>query len=144
MVNDQKPSAIAPISPIDTATQDKPVDKEYTIWWDEKEEVLREKPCGDIDEAYAKSMSEELFKQANTKPGNVLVLTDMSDGGSATSAARKIFAEELKNKKYSKHAFFGLTTFTRILVSFIVRASGVQNVGYFPTEQEALKWLKRK
>ncbi|MDD4902313.1 MAG: STAS/SEC14 domain-containing protein [Patescibacteria group bacterium] len=114
----------------------------FKIWWDEKEGILREKPSGEIDEACAKSMVEELLRAANARPGKILVLTDMSEGGSASSRARKIFAKELKNEKYAKHAFFGFTIFTKVLVSFIARSAGVKNVGYFATEREALKWLK--
>lgn len=114
------------------------------IWWDEKEGVLREKPYGYIDEEYAKKEVEELLRVANSKPGKVLVLTDMTEGTSASSAARKVFSELLKNEKIAKHAFFGFTTLTRVLVSFIVKFSGAKNVGYFKTEEEALRWLKKE
>lgn len=121
---------------------DKTTDKGFKVWWDKKEGILREKPSGMINGACAKSMAAELLRVANTQPGRVLVLTDMSQGSSASSAARKIFAAELSNPKYAKHAFFGLTTFTRVLVSFIVRASGAKGVEYFATEAAALRWLK--
>lgn len=134
MANNQKPSTFTKSSK----------DNKFKIWWDDKENILREKPSGNINETCAKNMVTELFKLANTKPGKVLVLTDMSEGGSASSAARKIFAEELKNEKFARHAFFGLTMFIRVLVSFIVHASGVNNVAYFKSEDKALKWLKEK
>jgi hypothetical protein len=35
-----------------------------------------------------------------------------------------------------------MSTLTRVIVSFIVRASGAENAMFFATEEEALKWLK--
>jgi hypothetical protein len=47
----------------------------------------------------------------------------------------------LKSERIAKHAFVGMRTLTRVIVSFLIRASGAKNAMFFATE-EALKWLK--
>jgi UDP-N-acetylmuramyl pentapeptide synthase len=82
------------------------------------------------------------LKLAGSKPGKVLVLNDLREAGSASAGARKIYTQLMKNEKFEKGAFVGMKVLTRVIVSFITKFSGVNNVKYFETEEEAIKWLK--
>jgi hypothetical protein len=48
----------------------------------------------------------------------------------------------LKSDKIAQHAFVGMRTLTRVIVSFLTKASGAKNAMFFTTEEEALRWLK--
>ena len=48
----------------------------------------------------------------------------------------------LKSDKIAGYAFVGLRTLARVIVSFLLRASGAENARFFAAEDEALKWLK--
>jgi hypothetical protein len=51
-------------------------------------------------------------------------------------------AKMLKSDKIAQHAFVGMRTLTRVIVSFLTKASGAKNAMFFTTEEEALRWLK--
>jgi hypothetical protein len=116
---------------------------QYKVWWDEKEEIIRGKFSGDFDEEAAKNVAEAVTKLAENRQGGVLVLNDVIGAGTASSGARKVYAELGKNEKIERIAFIGLKTFTRVVVSFISVAAGKKNIAYFNNETEALKWLKQ-
>lgn len=117
----------------------------FKVWWDEENKILMSKCWGDnyADED-AKALAEETIKIAETRPGKILLLNDLSEARAASVGARKIFAQLAKNEKFLKNAFWGMKTLTRIMVSFVMKAAGTPNVKFFATEEEALKWLKEK
>jgi UDP-N-acetylmuramyl pentapeptide synthase len=117
-------------------------DEKFQVWWDEKEGIIRNKSRGDFEEEDAKKQMAELVEIVESKSGKVLVLNDLTEAGKASSGARKVYAQMLKSEGIAKHAFVGMSTLTRVIVSFIVRASGAENAMFFATEEEALKWLK--
>ena len=84
------------------------------------------------------------LKLINAWPANVLILHDLTEAGKASSRARKIYADLMKEKRIKKQAFVGMSTLTRVIVSFIMNFSGVKNARYFDTEKEALEWLKKE
>ena len=84
----------------------------------------------------------EILEIAESRPGKVLVLNDLTEAGKASSGARKVFAQMLELDKFARHAFVGMRTLTRVIVSFLVRASGAEYARFFASEEEALKWLK--
>ena len=119
---------------------------EYKIWWDEKEGILRGQIIGDQDEESAKRILEKSDKLTASLNGRgikvVNSLYDMSRAGTASSKARKIFAESFKKSTSSKTALFGGGVVQRTIAKFIFTFSGVKNMRYFDTEDEALRWLK--
>jgi hypothetical protein len=115
---------------------------EFKVRWDEKEGIIRNQSQGDFEEADARRQMAEILKIAESRPGKVLVLNDLTGAGKASSGARKIYAQVLRSEKIAKHAFVGMRTLTRVIVSFLLRASGAENAMFFATEEEALKWLK--
>jgi UDP-N-acetylmuramyl pentapeptide synthase len=118
--------------------------KKFRVWWDQKERIIRNKAWGDFDEQDAQAHAEQIINLINIHPGKVAILNDMTEAGKASSRARKIFVNLIKNKKLRKHAFVGKKTVPRVVVSFIINFAGVKNARYFSTENEALKWLKQR
>lgn len=114
----------------------------YKVWWDKKEGIIRNKAWGDFDEQDAKDQSNEIIQLINSRDGKLCLLNDLTDAGTASSGARKIYSSLLKNDKIKKRAFVGMKIVTRVIVSFIMNFSGVKNARYFATEKEALTWLK--
>jgi UDP-N-acetylmuramyl pentapeptide synthase len=114
----------------------------FKVWWDEKEDIIRNQSRGDFEAEDAKAQMAEILGIAESKSGKVLVLNDMTEAGKASSGARRVYAQMLKSEKIAKHAFVGMRTLTRVIVSFLTKASGAKNAMFFATEEEALKWLK--
>lgn len=117
-------------------------EEKFRVWWDEKEGIIRNQSRGDFEEEDAKAQMAEILGIAESKSGKVLVLNDMTEAGKASSGARKVYAQTLKSENIAKHAFVGMSTLTRVIVSFLVRASGANNAMFFATEEEALRWLR--
>jgi len=82
---------------------------------------------------------DRIIDECNEKP---LLLVELPGGGTASSGARKIYAEYMKHERLKKMAFFGMQTSSRVVMSFILRAAGATNAKFFATEEEALAWLK--
>ena len=114
----------------------------FKVWWDEENGILINKSWGDFEEEDAKNQATEILRMTESKPGKILSLNDMRDAGKASSAARKIYSKLMKNEKVAKHAFLGMRTLTKVIVSFIMKASGVNNIKFFSNEAEAVNWLK--
>lgn len=118
--------------------------KKYRIWWDEEFKIIRNQAEGDFEERDAEDQMNAIHKLADSIPGRVAVLNDLTRAGTASSGGRKIFAEMMKSDKITKHAFLGMKTVTRVIVSFIMKASGVKNAKFFENEEDALRWLKKE
>jgi len=70
-----------------------------------------------------------------------LALIDIQRSTQFPSAARKIWADFLKNPRIKKAAIFGGNIFVRTLASFVIAAVGKKNIKFFSTEREAFDWL---
>lgn len=114
----------------------------FQIWWDQETGVIRNKARGDFNEQEAQKQADLFLTLINERSGKVLVLHDLTEGKIASSKARKIYAALMKEEKIKKQAFVGISSMTRVIVSFITNFSGVNNARYFNTEKEALEWLK--
>ena len=114
----------------------------YRVWWDENEGIIRNVSWGDREEEDARREAAEILRVAESRPGKVLILVDLSRSGKASSGARKVYAELLQSEGFAKVAYFGMKTLTRVIVSFIIRFAGVENARYFATEEDALRWLQ--
>lgn len=69
------------------------------------------------------------------------VLIDLKASSGFSSAARKVWVEFLKDKRIIKTAIFGGNIFVKTLASFVIAATGKDNVRFFSTEDEARQWL---
>jgi hypothetical protein len=71
-----------------------------------------------------------------------LVLYNASREGKMSAAARKALVELNRDPRMGKMAVIGARRYTRVLVSFVLKASRQNNVRFFDLEQEAVAWLK--
>jgi hypothetical protein len=117
-------------------------EEKFNVWWDETEGIIRNKSLGDFAEEDAKRQTAEILRIAESKPGKVLVLNDLTEASKASSGARKVFARLLQSDRIARHAFVGMRILTRVTVSFLIRASGAENVMFFVTEEAAIQWLR--
>jgi hypothetical protein len=71
------------------------------------------------------------------------ILVDIGMAVSPTTFQfRRVITDHLKETEFEKMAIFGGTQVSRIVTSFVVVASGVENIKVFDAKEEALKWLK--
>jgi len=85
----------------------------------------------------------ELFDILDTIEGKAKILADATEAGfGPTVEARNIYADIIKSPKIGKAAIFGLKTPNRVIVSFLIRITGKEDLKVFLTEEEAVKWLK--
>lgn len=69
------------------------------------------------------------------------VLIDLKSSSEFSSAARKVWVEFLKDDRIKRTAIFGGNVFVRTLASFVIAATGKENIKFFLTEEEARVWL---
>jgi len=73
-----------------------------------------------------------------------------SSGGMATTSGRgrKLYAEFGKKAKAKKVAIFGINTIQRVVAAFVMKAiskeTGLKEIRFFKTKEEALEWLKEE
>jgi hypothetical protein len=58
------------------------------------------------------------------------------------TAIRKMFATLNSDARLGKSATVGINRYARVLVGFVLKATGRDNIGFFDSEEEALAWLK--
>lgn len=122
----------------------------YRVWWDEKENLARSKIVGVLSMEQAEGLVKdfEVLMQKLKKRGINYMdgLNDASEAKLNTNLEfRKIIANFFKKKEFANasSAIFGLKTPQRIVMKFIVGMSGFKNIGFFETEKEALKWIRK-
>lgn len=97
------------------------------------------------DEEGAQKFIEELNKVLETVEGKAKILCDASKAGfGPTPQALHVYTELFKSPKIGKSAVFGLSSPNRVLVSFLLGASGKKDLKVFATKEEAVKWLKEQ
>lgn len=106
--------------------------------------ILRMRASGNVDVAEMESFRLEFegFLATATEEQPLKILTDSSKQAKYSAAARKIFVELQRSPKVGRAAVVGAKRYTRVLTSFILRASGRDNVRFFDSEAEAVAWLK--
>jgi anti-anti-sigma regulatory factor len=100
----------------------------------------QQKPTAESTAAMTRDFLAAAKERASTKA--VVDLTAVS--GVPPSGARKNIADMFKKSGLEKIAIFGTSTPIRVVAGFIMKASGLQNVKFFHTEEEAMVWLKEK
>ena len=116
----------------------------YKIWWDENDGMVKGVILsGNINERQSDKLKGQIFRIISQHSGGVLGLVDISKVSSnAPAGSRKVFAEILKHPGIKKIAFFGASAVARVVISFVIIASGHKNAKFFATEEESIKWLK--
>lgn len=73
-------------------------------------------------------------------PLRTLTTTNQA-GAKLPSPVRKMFADLNCDRRLGKSATIGLDRYTRVLVAFVLKATGRDNIRFFDTEEQALAWL---
>ena len=97
---------------------------------------------GDFGQEDAQACSESAPFQKDTRSALLLLLVDTRRSGKVESRARKTMIELIRGNREGKVAVLGLSRYVRVLVGFVNKATGRDNVRLFGSEEEALAWLK--
>ncbi len=121
--------------------------KKFKLWWDDKEKLCRFKMGRDVllvDEKLSQDIYDDAVLFIKSRPEkNVNLLVDVSKSKPKDARVRKILAKTMSLPKLNKVAFLSEGKVQRIIVNFVVKASGKKKVRQFETEKEALEWLNK-
>lgn len=106
--------------------------------------ILRFAFIGDMGEEGVEAFIEDFtpFLEAATEAEPLVILADASQAGKTSSAARKAYVRLNRDLRGGKVAVVGSRRYGRVLVSFILKATGRDNIRFFESEEKALTWLK--
>lgn len=93
-------------------------------------------------EQSVKNFIQELSNLKSPPVKEVLLLIDATKADISSAEARKIYLEFAKAFKMAKAAIFGTKALLKVLANIIIKTAAKENVKFFSTEEEALKWLK--
>jgi len=98
---------------------------------------------GDISEADVEAFIQDLQPHLDAvTAGNALhMLVDASRDGKMSSAARRTFTELNKDPRFGRIGICHINPFNRVFATFLMKATGRQNIGFFDSEGEAMKWI---
>jgi hypothetical protein len=74
-------------------------------------------------------------------PLRTLTIADQS-GAKLSSQVRKAFSDLNSDPRLGKSATIGVDRYTRVLIGFVLKATGRDNIRFFDTEEKALAWLR--
>jgi len=74
--------------------------------------------------------------------GKINYLIDLNRAGKNSPQARRIWKERNENRITGKVALFGIHPVAKVLASFVMNVSLQDNMRFFSTREEALKWLR--
>ncbi|HOT90656.1 MAG TPA: hypothetical protein PLJ78_03575 [Anaerolineae bacterium] len=76
-----------------------------------------------------------------TAPLRTLTISNHT-GAKLAPRVRKMFATLNTDPRLGKSATIGVDRYTRVLVGFVLKATGRDNIRFFDSEEQALAWLK--
>ena len=105
--------------------------------------ILRIIGEGEFHEQMAEAVMRDLepYLQAAEGGRPLLLLSDVRQSGKLSTRARALLAELGQDPRLAKNAVLGVGRYTRVMASFINKASGRDNLRFFETDQEAIAWL---
>jgi hypothetical protein len=81
------------------------------------------------------------FRETVTEAEPLRVLWDASQAGKTSWAGRKAYNKLNSDRRVGKVAAVGANRYTRVLGSFVLKATGRDNIHFFDSEEEAMAWL---
>lgn len=115
----------------------------YKIWLDD-DGIIRCILKGIHEKKDAEVIIEEIINLSK-ESGKARVLIDLNNTEESTSGARRVYIDTIKAEPeiIEKLAFLGSSAKNRVMANFIITGSGRENeVRYFESEEEALRWIK--
>ena len=83
------------------------------------------------------------YLEAATPAAPLRTLTVAGQSGMKLSAkVRKAFSDLNGDPRIGKAATVGVDRYTRVLIGFVLKATGRDNIRLFDTEEQALAWLR--
>jgi hypothetical protein len=120
----------------------------FKVWWDNKEKIGRVSIIGVVDLELTKKIIDGVIKNriqmGKGKKIDWLIEVKNVKNAILSTQIRRTIAETMKTRTFGKVAVIGASTIIKLIVQFIMIASGKKNVRLFSTEKEALRWLKEK
>jgi len=134
-----------------TSSQKTEIKIEGSKLWLGEDGILYVKIGTAMNEKIAEELANSYIEIAKKLPGQIKALVDMSQVShtslGVSSEFRKKIVENIKEafKKYGfkKAAIWGGGIMQRTVVRFILAAARIENIRFFKTEEEALKWLNK-
>ncbi|MGC9395566.1 MAG: hypothetical protein ACP5J4_11995 [Anaerolineae bacterium] len=84
-----------------------------------------------------------VYLDAATPKAPLCTLTAAGRSGvKLSSKVRKAFSDLNNDPRLGKSATVGVDRYTRVLIGFVLKATGRDNIRFFETEEEALAWLQ--
>lgn len=109
----------------------------------EGEHVVRITFIDDTDRRGAEKLAADFgpFLAQATPENPLLILWDDTQGGKASSDARKVYADLNRDPRLGKVAIFGAQRYGRVLGEFVLKLTRRDNVRFFDNEVAARAWL---
>jgi len=116
----------------------------FEVWLDEERQIVRQRLHGQPDLTQFLQISAETGQYASQLrcPAEVRILVEGKGIGRLSKPTRSAAMEALKRPDLKKVAVVTSNRFGRIMLRFIVVATGIDKVRAFPDKVEALKWLQ--
>jgi len=101
---------------------------------------------GDMDKEDVATFSAAIqpFLEGASEEHPLRVLAQRNTAGRYRPAARRLFAELSSDPRLGKVAVASPSRYGRVLVGFIVKASGRDNVHFCSSKDDAVAWLQEK
>jgi hypothetical protein len=84
------------------------------------------------------------FLEAATEAEPLRIIIDSSRVDKTSASARKTLLEINRDPRVGKIVVLGAGRYMRVLIGFVLKATGRENIRSFNTEKEASAWLKAK
>ena len=97
---------------------------------------------GDQTNELAIQQQKMIRKVAESLVGKVNYLIDINRCGKNAPGARSIWKSISEDQKTRKVATYGMNPVAKIIASFIIKSYNKNNLRFFTTKEEALKWIK--
>ncbi len=106
--------------------------------------IVRMAFIGEVDDQAAESWYREFmpFLEATTAKRPISLLVDASRDDKMSGGARRTLAQVQADPRLAKVAIVKINRFNRVMITFLSKVTGRDNMGLFDTEAEALAWLK--
>lgn len=120
------------------------MEQSYKVWWDKKNQIVRQKSWGINDESLAKRIVADEIKLLQKHTGAGL-LVDGSEVPVTTKESGKIFKDAMKSEYITYVAFLQPTKVMFTILPFILNTINLRKkFKIFYSEKEAIVWLQKK
>lgn len=105
--------------------------------------ILQVKVVGDFSDEDTEGYLQELYAYADKLPEGEQLhsLLDATGIGKVSPNVRRAVASSLEDPRFGKTAVWGDNRFVKVLVDFLLKATGRQDMRYFTGKEEAINWL---